>query len=316
MLEVTKMRGMEFDGGYHDFRIQRGGLDVFPRLRITSRSAERSLFQFSSGIETLDTLFGGGLEGGTSCLVVGTSGAGKSTLASLYVQAAAQRGERSVIFCFDERRETFLHRSAGLGLAIERHIEKGLIDLRQIDVGVVSSGEFIDQVRRSVDDWGAKVLVIDSLTGYVNAMPEERLLMTQLHELVSYSSGAGILTIMVVAFSGVIGDGHLDLAASYIADTVVLMRHFEAGGELRRCLSVVKKRHGDHERTIRELSMGRRGIVVGRPLSEFSGLLSGSPVFSGDAAHLMHRPAADPAVGERPDSGRRVGGSNAMDEMR
>ncbi|MFW6062052.1 MAG: ATPase domain-containing protein [Planctomycetota bacterium] len=289
-LEVSKMRGMPYLEGYHDMRIRTGGIEVYPRLEVPTERRKTSWDAIPSGNERLDAMLGGGLERGTACLLTGTTGAGKSSLASLYVQSSAQRGEHAAIFCFDERRETFLRRSTGLGMEIARFVDEGLVDLRQVNAGNVSPGEFMQIVRRSVDQDGARVVVIDSLSGYLNAMPEERHLMVQLHELLSYLSAAGVLTLLVVASHGGIVGHEARIDASYVADAVLLVRHFEARGEIRRCLSVLKKRHGPHENTIREIRMSSAGIEVGEPLREFSGVLTGKPSYHGLPRDLMDRP--------------------------
>ncbi len=292
-MELTKMRGMEFPGGYHDFRIRKGGLEVYPRLQLQEMDSRPDFKVVASGIAELDSLLGGGLEEGTSCLITGPSGTGKSTLASLYVQAAAERGERSVFFCFDERRETFLRRAKGLKMEMPRYIEEGLVDLRQINVGEISPGEFIQDIRRNVDRNQVRIVVIDSLTGYLNAMPEEKLLLIQLHELISYLSKAGVLTIMITTAHGLTGSTGRQIDASYIADSVVVMRHFEHRGSLRRCISVFKKRHGLHETFIREISIIGGGIEIGPPLSEFSGTMSGTPRYEGESGALFDRDDED-----------------------
>ncbi|MFW6038992.1 MAG: ATPase domain-containing protein [bacterium] len=295
-VEATKMRGLNYLGGRHDLGLQTGGIVVFPRLEIHHRDRQPQWTLISSGNVELDALFGGGLEEGTACLITGTTGAGKSTLASVYVSAAAERGDRSIIFCFDERKHTFLRRSEELGMGFVRKIEQGLVDLRQVDVGALMPGEFAEQIRYAVDERGVKVVVIDSIGGYLNAMPEQQQLIVQLHELLSYLGEAGVLTILIMPMHGLgsIGSG-LDLETSYIADTVVMMRHFEAVGEVRRCVSVLKKRHGHHERTIREITIGRGGVHVGPSLVDFQRTLSGTPEFIGHREKLMQ---------EREDSGR------------
>jgi circadian clock protein KaiC len=286
-LQITKMRGMAYVGGHHDLRIRTGGLDVFPRLRVDSTAQHLAWSTVASGNRELDLLLGGGLEEGTSCLVTGTTGVGKSTLCSLYVQAAAERGDRSLIYCFDERRETYLRRSTSLGLMISSYAEQGLIDLRNVHVGDLSPGEFIQAVRHAVDHEQVRIVAIDSLAGFMATMPSEGLLLTQLHELIAYLSMKGVLTLIVGTSHGVIGTGISEVNASYMADTVVLMRHFEAAGRMRCCISVLKKRHGTHERTIRELQINSGGIKLGMPLEQFTGVLTGAPQYVGEAGALM-----------------------------
>ncbi len=296
-LDPTKMRGMDFIGGRHDFRILTGGLEVYPRIEVSHTERQAQWGVISSGNPKLDTLFGGGLEEGTACLITGTTGAGKSTLAGLYADAAAKRGDRSVIFCFDERRQTFLRRASGLGMDMADHIEQGLIDLRQVNVGELTPGEFAFQVLHATDEKDLKIVVIDSLSGYLNAMPEQRQLMVQLHELLSFLNGAGVLTLLVVATQGFTVHKAEDVDASYIADTVVMMRNFEAGGMIRRCISVLKKRHGDHEKTIREIRIDQEGVRVGEPLRHFRNVLSGYPEFIGDIESLMNDGKNDETTG-------------------
>jgi len=287
-LSIKKMRGHKFVTGYHNYRILTGGLEVFTWRQVPHTSPLTEWQVLSSGNQQLDDLLGGGLEEGTACLINGTTGAGKSTLASLYVQAAALRKEASVIFCFDERKDTFLRRSASLDMDIPTYIEQGLIDLHQMDTGQLSPGEFAQIVVRAVEKVDAKVVVIDSLTGCMNAIPGDEQLLRQLHGLISYLSRIGVLTIMVVTkfgASGSITDMQID--ASYLSDTVIILRHFEALGTLRRCIAVVKKRHSPHEHTIREFKISAGGCEVGPPLTAFNGILTGNPTYHGDREKLM-----------------------------
>ncbi|MFO8007406.1 MAG: ATPase domain-containing protein [Candidatus Brocadiia bacterium] len=288
-LRVSKMRAMEFLGGYHDFRIRTGGLEVFPRLEPDHRGKPNEWTTIASGISEVDEMLGGGLEEGTTCLIAGTSGAGKSTLATLYAEAAAKRGDRSAIFCFDERKETFLRRAESLNMKMPDYIEQGLVDLHQIAAGEMSAGQFAHAVRRAVENDRARVVVIDSVSGYINAMLEQELLDTQLHELMAYLGDAGVLTLVLMATHAMRIEQPDPLEASYIADTVVLLRHFEAFGRMRRCIAVVKKRYGVHETAIREFHIAPGGCRVGRPLTEFSGILTGQPTFTGEPAELMER---------------------------
>lgn len=287
-LEVTKMRGLAYSGGRHDFRLQEGGLEVYPRLEVPTINREPAWKVVSSGNAELDSLFGGGLESGTACLIKGTTGVGKSTLAALYVQAAAERGERSIMFCFDERRQTFIRRAKGLGLDIERYIDNGLVQLHQIDYGTLSLGAFIHYLREAVDEQHVSVVVIDSVSGFFLAVPETNQIV-QLHELLTYLGRSDVLTLMLLPTHGLgdASDADIETNASYIADTVVLMRHFEAVGDVRRCISVLKKRHGDHERSIREIRSGRGGVKIGPPLTEFRNVLSGTPEYVGQKGSLL-----------------------------
>lgn len=289
-LEVSKLRGVGYRDGRHDLVMRGEGLKVYPQLEVGTESPPPWTL-VASGNAELDMLFGGGLESGTSCLITGSTGAGKSTLASLYVQAAAMRGERSIIFCFDERRQTFIQRSQGLGMPIVEHIKQGLVDLRQVDFGHMNLGEFFHELRTAVDEAKAKVVVIDSLTGFCHAMPNQYSIV-QLHELLTYLGKAGALTLLVEPTHGIgASESHiLDANTSYISDSVVLLRHFEAIGEVRRCISVLKKRHGHHERTIREVTMGPGGVTVGPALTHFRHVLSGMPEFVGKTDTLHREP--------------------------
>jgi len=288
-LQVTKLRGVAFREGMHDFRIRTGGVDVFPRLT-DDRDVRASRFtQIASGNEALDALLGGGLESGTASLITGTTGAGKSTLIGLYASAAAARGERSTVFCFNERKQAFLQRAKGLGMSLGEHVRSGLVDLREISVGETSPGRLADSVRRVVEEDNARIVAIDSVTGYLHAFPGERELTVQLHELITYLTGRDVLALLVAGMHGLASSVATKIDASYMADTVVLMRHFEAIGSVRQCISVLKKRHGFHERSIRELSFGSGGIVVGPPLHEFSNVLSGAPTFLGAPDRLLDR---------------------------
>jgi circadian clock protein KaiC len=289
-LIVKKMRGHRFTTGYHNYRIRTGGLEIFTWPEVRQDSGGYKWQVLSSGIKALDDLLGGGLEEGTACLITGSTGSGKSTLGSLYVEAAAKRGENSIIFCFDERKDTFLRRSASLNINMPAYIEKGLVDLNQVGTGDVSPGEFTQLVCSSVEERHARVVVIDSLTGYLNSNAEEKVNMAQIHELLSYLSGAGVLTIMIVSKYGAIDMTDVEIDASYIADTVIVLRHFEALGTILRCIAVIKKRHGNHEHAIREFRIARKGCQVGPPLTDFSGVLTGNPVYLGKPENLLGKP--------------------------
>jgi circadian clock protein KaiC len=284
-LRVLKLRGQKYRGGYHDFVIATGGLDVFPRLVAGehARGPKRGLLE--SGNAELDALVGGGLQYGTSTLLIGPAGSGKSTLAIQYARAAAERGERAVIFSFDERVDTILERTEGLGMDLSGFVESGLIAIKPVDTAELSPGEFAHLARRAAEGEGgkpgARVVVVDSLNGYLQAMPEERFLTAQLHEMLTYLGHKGVVTFLLVAQHGLVGSMNAPVDTTYLADTVILFRYFEAMGEVRQALSVVKKRSGRHERTIRELSMGDAGIKVGKPLREFHGVLGGTPTYRG-----------------------------------
>jgi circadian clock protein KaiC len=282
-LIVVKHRGVAFRGGYHDFVIRRGGIRAFPRFGAGDRPRAIISTRLASGIEELDNLLGGGLERGTSTLFVGAPGAGKSSLTTQFVWAAAERGERAAMFVFDESVNTLLTRSAGLGLDLRPHLESGRVTIQHIDPAELSPGEFAHAIRDAVERHGISVAVIDSLNGYLNAMPDERFLTTQLHELLSYLGQAGVATMLVGAHQGLIGGAMSSpVDASYLADAVILLRFFEAKGEVRQAVSVIKKRGGEHERTIREFRMQGGRIAVGEPLRNFRGVLTGVPTIAED----------------------------------
>jgi len=289
-VRVLKMRGRPFRGGFHDFLIRTGGLEVFPRLVAAEHHRHFDAEPLKSGVAELDKLTGGGLHRGTSALLMGPAGCGKSTIATQYAVAAAERGERSVLFTFDESVATLVMRSEGLGIALKKHLDAKRIRVQQVDPGELSPGEFIYSIRNAVEREGARVVVIDSLNGYLNAMPEERFLTIQLHEVLTYLGQQGAVTLMVVAQRGLLGSGmQTPVDASYLADTVIALRYFEAKGALRRAISVVKKRSGAHEDTLRELTLRRGGVAIGEPLHDFHGVMSGIPVFTRDEPQLERR---------------------------
>lgn len=278
-LLVVKFRGQSFRGGYHDYRINRGGLQVFPRLVAAEHVNDTAQTKLPSGIEALDALLGGGLEKGTSTLFVGAPGTGKSSVAVQFAIAAAKRGERAALFIFDESVNTLRTRCAGLGLGLDPQLQSGRIRIKQVDPAELSPGELVHEIRLAVTEQSASVIVIDSLNGYLNAMPDERFLIVQLHELLTYLGQSGVATLLVGAQHGLIGmQMQTPVDASYLADAVVLLRYFEAEGEVRQAISVLKKRGGMHERTIRAFSMDERGLNVGEPLRHFRGILTGVPV--------------------------------------
>ncbi|WP_326535272.1 ATPase domain-containing protein [Pseudorhodoferax sp.] len=278
-LLVTKYRGQNFRTGYHDYKIMRGGLQVFPRLVAAEHAMPLEQVRMPSGLPALDTLLGGGLERGTSTLFVGAPGTGKSTLAMQFALAAARRGERASLFIFDESIYTLRTRCAGMGMDLGPYLDQGLIRVRQVDPAELSPGEFVHLVREAVTVHDSKVLLIDSLNGYLNAMPDERFLIVQLHELLTFLGQHGVATLMIGAHQGLIGANMTSAVdASYLADAVVLLRYFELAGEVRQAISVVKKRGGQHERTIRDFSMSETGIRIGDPLRNFRGILTGVPV--------------------------------------
>ena len=280
-LRVIKMRGIRFRGGFHDFTIERGGLQIFPRL-VAAEHHKAFLGEFTpSGNAELDQLLGGGLERGTNALLIGAAGVGKSSVALTYAIAAAERGEHAVFFAFDEGRGTVEARARTLGLHLQEHVDTGLVRFQQIDPAELSPGEFAANVRKSVEADNARLVIIDSLNGYLAAMPDERFLILQMHELLSYLGQQGVLTILVLAQHGLVGPMDTPLDISYLSDSVLMLRYFEVGGTVRRALSVVKKRSGRHEHTIREFRLSSAGITLGPPLREFSGIFSGNPHYTG-----------------------------------
>jgi circadian clock protein KaiC len=293
-LRVSKMRGVAFRGGFHDFTIRTGGLDVYPRL-VASEHAQTFIERdLPSGNHEFDKLLGGGLPAGTSTLLLGPAGTGKSTVAAQFATAAAERGERAALFIFDENMGTFRSRSKKLGMSVDKSLGAGTLTIQQVDPAELSSGEFVALVRRVVTEGGsdgipAKVLVIDSLNGYLNAMPEEKFLTVQLHELLAFLGQQGVATILTLTQAGMVGSMTSPIDTTYLADNVVLFRFFEAGGWVRRAISVVKKRNGYHERTIREIDMNERGIVIGEPLEGFQGVLTGVPTFVGQSRELLSK---------------------------
>jgi circadian clock protein KaiC len=298
-LRVIKLRGLRFRGGFHDFRIRTGGFAVFPRLRVEAGSDRVSHLPVLSGSREMDQLLGGGLQAGTSLLITGPAGTGKSVLAAQYACAAVGRGEHVRFFMFDERLTTFRLRGEGLGLDVDGPIRDGRLCLQQVEPTELSPGEFANQVMAAVERDGARMIVIDSLNGYLQSMPEERLLPIQVHELLSYLATKGVTCIMTLVQRGIFGSPVDDAAEiSYLADAVVLLRYFEVSGSVRRSVSVVKKRSGDHERTIREARVQRGGLHVGRPLTEFQGVLTGVPSFVGATNDLMSSdtPPPQPAL--------------------
>ncbi|HZN55777.1 MAG TPA: ATPase domain-containing protein [Candidatus Polarisedimenticolaceae bacterium] len=284
-LRVVKLRGASFLGGYQDYVIRRGGLTVFPRLVAAEHRLVVPKGRLSSGVAELDKFLGGGIERGTSTLIVGAPGTGKSSLAARFVASAAERGQRGTMFTFDENRHVLLSRAAGLGIHLQEHIDRGLVEIQQVDPAELSPGEFAHAVRVASTEGERVMIVIDSLNGYVNAMPGEKYLALHLHEMLTYLGQLGVATILIGAHQGFVGgqmQGPVD--ASYLADAVLLLRYFEAAGEVRQAISIVKKRGGAHERTIREFSLEEGAIRVGHPLREFRGVLTGVPTYRGSDA--------------------------------
>jgi circadian clock protein KaiC len=284
---VIKMRGVKYSGGFHDMAITTGGVCVYPRLVAADHATTADISTAATGVQGLDDLLGGGLARGTTTLLSGPAGVGKTTTAVRCMISALERGERAAFFLFDERLSTLLVRSAALGMDLKPHLESGALKLRQIDPAELSPGEFASAVRAAVEFDGAKIIVVDSLNAYLQAMPEDRHLTLQMHELLTYLGHRNVITLMVLGQHGLLGDVRSDVDLSYLADTVLLLRFFEAKGAVHKAISVVKTRTTDHERTIREFRVGTGGLSIGDPLRDFQGVLSGVPTFSGDTLPVM-----------------------------
>lgn len=282
-LQVQKLRGVDFIAGYHDFVIRKGGLDVYPRLIAADHHTRFVNDPVSSGIPELDALLSGGPARGTGVLITGPAGAGKTTLALQYLAAACARGEKAVLYEFDERIGTLFSRAEAMGLKLQSCVDAGSLVVRQIDAAEISPGEFAAGVLKEVQQRNVKLVMIDSLSGYMAAMPQEQQLILQLHELLSSLGQSGVLTIIVNPQAGFFGNMQTHgIDVSYLADTVILLRFFEAAGRIRKAISVVKNRSGRHEDTIREMRIDDRGVRVGEPLSEFNGVLTGTPQYTGN----------------------------------
>jgi len=292
LLRVTKLRGVRFHAGNHDFAIRTGGLEVFPRIRLGQPTVPTPLARHLSGSSELDKLLGGGVVRGSSVLVTGAPGTGKSVVSTQYALAAADRGERVAIYLFDERLGTFLERAHGLSMDIERHLRTGQVKVTALEPTEISTGEFASRIIRAVEEENVRLVVIDSLNGYTKAMIEEGQLTIKIHELLSHLGSQGVTTFLTLAQRGIFGAPPEDTDVSYLADAVILLRYFEAQGEVRRAISVVKQRSGAHESTIREFRVAEGGLHVGEPLHQFHGVLLGVPTFVGRSNALL-QPAGD-----------------------
>jgi circadian clock protein KaiC len=284
---VVKFRGVKFRGGYHDVTITTGGVNVFPRLVASEHRSNFVRSRMSSGITELDQLLGGGVEAGSSTLVLGPAGTGKSLIAIVFAIAAIAKGEKAALFVFDEELGLLFERMKGLGIGLEDLQHGGKLFVEQVDAAELSPGEFAHRVRKRVDEGRIKTVVIDSLNGYQAAMPEENSLILHMHELLQYLNRQGAATFMTVAQHGLVGDMKAPVDVTYLADTVVLLRYFEALGTVRRAISVIKKRTGAHESTIREYRIGSGGLTIGSPLDAFQGILRGVPNYVGEATPLL-----------------------------
>lgn len=287
-MRVVKMRGVNFQSGSHDFNIETGGIAVFPRLGAPIIKDDAASGKITSNIEDLENLLGG-LDYGTSTILTGPAGIGKSTLAMMYAHTAAENGIRSAIYLFDESLETLYKRTDALGMDVRKYVEDGLIYVRQIQLAELTPGELAYLVSQDVEKNNTRIVLIDSVNGYLMSTPQERFLTMQFHELLSYLNRRGVVSLLVVGQYGLIGNMSSPIDLSYLADTVVLLRYFEAQGEVRQAISVLKKRTGKHERTIREFRIDTGGIQLGHPLSEFHGVLTGIPVYHGKDGELMEK---------------------------
>ncbi len=281
-INVIKYRGVDYQGGFHDYKIARGGIIVYPRLVAHETRADSERRLVSSNVEALDRLLGGGLEQGTSTLIGGPPGTGKSTLAAQFVAAAISRGEGAAMFVFEESVSLFLRRTTSVGIDLRQALSNGQLSVQQVDPAEMSPGEFAHAVRAAVEVRKVSTVVIDSLNGYLNAMPDERFLTLHMHELLTYLGQRGVVAIFVSVQKGVVGDTASAVEASYLADNMLNLRHFEFKGEVRQAVSVFKKRGSSHERTIREFAITASGIRIGEALREFHGLLTGIPTFTGN----------------------------------
>lgn len=295
-IEIIKLRGSTFREGFHDYGIQHEGVVVYPRLIAAEHGMPFDHTSVQSGIPELDALFGGGVPRGSSTLIIGPTGSGKSSIAMQYACTAAARGERAIVYAFDEVLRTARQRAEGLGLDIGTELERGTLAMSQIDPAELSPGEFIWQIRNDVEQKNTQVVVIDSLNGFLNSMPGENDLLLHLHELLAFLNQKGVVTLLIMTQHGLVGTMQAQVDVSYLADTVLLLRYFEASGRIRQSLAVLKKRAGNHERTLRELSFTSGRIQVGEALQDFQGVLTGVPNFVGKQA--VPSTSKDIALGE------------------
>jgi circadian clock protein KaiC len=282
-MRIVKYRGVAFRGGFHDYKIVRGGIVIYPRLVAANSRVLEKREQIGSGLPRFDTQLGGGLESGSSTLIAGPPGTGKSSLASQFVHAALKRGERAAMFLFEESTNNLLNRSSALKLDLRGYMDSGALTIQQVDPAELSPGEFAHIVRQMALD-GVRVVVIDSLNGFMNSMPDERLLSTHLHELLTFLGQRGVLTLLIGVQQGMLGNADsTSLDTSYLADNIIMLRYFESSGEVRQAIAVFKKRGGYHERSLRKFALTRKGIEVGNVLREFHGILTGVPQLAGMA---------------------------------
>lgn len=293
-MQVQKLRGVDFVGGFHDMAIRKGGLQIFPRLIASDHHTPFAGDPTPSGIPELDALLAGGPLRGTSTLITGPAGSGKSTIALQFLYAACERGEPATLFEFDERIGTLMVRAQAMGMDLQKHVDGGCLKIQQVDPAEMSPGEFAALVQAEVEARGAKVIAIDSLNGYLAAMPQEKQLILQMHELLSFLNQQGVVTLLINPQAGLVGGMTTSLNISYVSDAVLLIRFFEAAGRIRKAISVIKNRGGPHEDTIRELRIDTEGVRVGAPLTEFRGVMTGTPEYVGQAGPLMEDRRVDP----------------------
>lgn len=287
-IHIEKMRSIAFKGGRYPFRIRRGGIEIYPPLPAEPRDdAESDTPLITSGVARLDTMLAGGLAPGTATLFAGASGTGKSSLATLYACESARQGRRAVIFLFDERENTLLQRARGMGMDIDTSIDRGTLELVQVNIGDLSVGQLAHMMRREVEELDTKMIVIDSIAGFFSSMPGQSQLMAHLHEMLSYLAARQVSSFMVLTEHGMFSEVQGEVDISYISDSVIILRRFEAMGEIKLAISVLKKRIGGHEKSIRELQITDEGIKVGEPLRDFEGVLTGHPRYRGNPNNLM-----------------------------
>ena len=291
-LRVVKMRGVKYRGGFHDFTIQTGGVEVYPRLVAAEHHTPFTPQLQSTGLDRFDEMLGGGLTAGTNALFTGPSGVGKTSSAVRCTLTALERGEKVAYFLFDEGRATLLARARAMGMDLHRYLSDRSLTVSQIDPAELSPGEFASRVRDAVEKQGAKFIVIDSLNAYLQAMPGEKFLLLQMHEMLSYLNQQGIITIVILGQHGIIGDVRADLDVSYLSDAILMFRFFEANGEMLKAVSVAKSRTTAHQSTIREFRLSAGGIVIGEPLKDFEGVMSGLPTYRGVTPLLVREAAA------------------------
>lgn len=286
---IVKLRGVNFRGGTHDYLINTGGITIFPRLVSGDLRIPYKRGRVQSGVAELDALLGGGLDRGSSSLILGPAGTGKSTICLRYAAAAAEQGLKVALYSFEENTDNLISRAVDLGIHLKPHVDSGQIMIRKVDPAELTPGQFTSLVL-GANNSGAEMIIVDSLNGYVHAMPEQQFLLLQLHELLSYLGNRGVITVMVLAQAGLMGKMESPLDLTYLADTVLVTRFFEAFGRIRKAISVIKKRGGPHEETLREFRVGPGGIVVGPVLENFSGIFSGVPTYTGKRNEMLSVP--------------------------